>query len=302
MGDLDTAKPLRKIAEAFKELEATINSQSQEVEVAPFSHACSLVSPLFGCLGIAFKFAEVDYVAKVLDLAEASKSIGTLQSLLEKDIQGNSVRKSGSHSRNLLRVKRGLVMVKVLFELILVTESIVCYGTSKNVSATFPVGTNVGDYTSLILAEPRGDSLKGPASKAYEQVFAPHHGWALRKAVAAGMYALPTKAQLLNNLNEDGECLNHFKRLLMKFIISQVPERKLSKHSNAELCCCIGAGNNVRRETLPNQRIGSRLVNNGLLLKSLYCDCPFSFLHWSKNINILTSGIIKCMFIECLMQ
>jgi len=66
MGDLDTAKPLRKIAEAFKELEATINSQSQEVEVAPFSHACSLVSPLFGCLGIAFKFAEVDYVAKVI--------------------------------------------------------------------------------------------------------------------------------------------------------------------------------------------------------------------------------------------
>ncbi|XP_011033328.1 PREDICTED: glycolipid transfer protein-like [Populus euphratica] len=170
MGDLDTAKPLRKIAEAFKELEATINSQSQEVEVAPFSHACSLVSPLFGCLGIAFKFAEVDYVAKVLDLAEASKSIGTLHSLLEKDIEGNSVRKSGSHSRNLLRVKRGLVMVKVLFELILVTE---------------------------------GNSLKGPASKAYEQVFAPHHGWAIRKAVAAGMYALPTKAQLLKNLNED---------------------------------------------------------------------------------------------------
>jgi len=66
MGDLDTAKPLRKIAEAFNELEATINSQSQEVEVAPFSHACSLVSPLFGCLGIAFKFAEVDYVAKVI--------------------------------------------------------------------------------------------------------------------------------------------------------------------------------------------------------------------------------------------
>ncbi|KAJ6870592.1 accelerated cell death 11-like [Populus alba x Populus x berolinensis] len=170
MSDLDTAKPLRKIAEAFKELEATINSQSQEVEVAPFSHACSLVSPLFGCLGIAFKFAEVDYVAKVLDLAEASKSISTLQSLLEKDIQGNSVRKSGSHSRNLLRVKRGLVMVKVLFELILVTE---------------------------------GNFLKGPASKAYEQVFAPHHGWALRKAVAAGMYALPTKAQLFKNLNED---------------------------------------------------------------------------------------------------
>jgi hypothetical protein len=77
----------------------------------------------------------------------------------------------------------------------------------------------------------RGNSLKGPASKAYEQVFAPHHGWALRKAVAAGMYALPTKAQLLNNLNEDGECLDHLKRLLMKFIISQVPERCASKYA-----------------------------------------------------------------------
>lgn len=58
-------KPLRKISEAFKGLAATVNSQSADVELAPFSHACSLVSPLFGCLGIAFKFAEMDYVAKV---------------------------------------------------------------------------------------------------------------------------------------------------------------------------------------------------------------------------------------------
>lgn len=50
-----------------------------------------------------------------------------------------------------------------------------------------------------------GNSLKSPASTAYAQVFAPHHNWAIRKAVAAGMYALPTKAQLLMKLNEDGE-------------------------------------------------------------------------------------------------
>lgn len=49
--------------------------------------------------------------------------------------------------------------------------------------------------------------MKGPASTAYAKVFAPHHGWAIRKAVAAGMYALPTKAQLLRKLNEDGECM-----------------------------------------------------------------------------------------------
>lgn len=56
------------------------------------------------------------------DLVEASKSIGTLQSLLERDINGNTVRKSGSHTRNLLRVRRGLDMVKILFEQILVTK------------------------------------------------------------------------------------------------------------------------------------------------------------------------------------
>lgn len=61
----DADRPLRKISTAFKELAVIVNSQSPEVPVAQFSHACSLVSPLFGCLGIAFKFAEMDYVAKV---------------------------------------------------------------------------------------------------------------------------------------------------------------------------------------------------------------------------------------------
>lgn len=163
-------KPLRKISDAFKDLAATVNSETSDIEVAPFSRACSLVSPLFGCLGIAFKFAEMDYVSKVNDLSEASKSIATLQALLDHDMEANCVRNAGSHSRNLLRVKRGLDMVRILFEQILVSE---------------------------------GNSLKDPASKAYGRVFAPHHGWAIRKAVAAGMYALPTKSQLLRKLNED---------------------------------------------------------------------------------------------------
>lgn len=170
----DQMKPLRKMAEAFNRLAATINSQNDTVEaqleVGPFSEACSLVSPLFRCLGIAFKFAELDYVAKVDDLAEASKSIGSLSVMMDKDIEANSVKKAGSHTRNLLRVKRGIDMVKVLFEQILASE---------------------------------GNSLKDPASKAYSEVFAPYHGWAIRKAVSAGMYALPTKAQLLKKLNED---------------------------------------------------------------------------------------------------
>ncbi|WOH12096.1 hypothetical protein DCAR_0831595 [Daucus carota subsp. sativus] len=178
----DNNKPLRKIAEAFKSLSNSINKDddtnnttsetldSCTMELAPFSNACSLVSPLFRCLGIAFRFAEMDYVAKVDDLVEASKSISTLQAMMDGDIESNCVRKGGSHTRNLLRVKRGLDMVRVLFEQIIATDE---------------------------------NSLKSPASTAYAQVFAPHHNWAIRKAVAAGMYALPTKAQLLMKLNED---------------------------------------------------------------------------------------------------
>jgi hypothetical protein len=64
MADLNDEKPLRKISEAFKELAATVNSQTADVEVAPFARACSHISTLFSCLGIAFKFAEMDYVAK----------------------------------------------------------------------------------------------------------------------------------------------------------------------------------------------------------------------------------------------
>ncbi|XP_068322866.1 accelerated cell death 11-like [Pyrus communis] len=180
-------RPLRKIAEAFKELEAAVNSPAADVEVAPFSHACSLVSPLFGCLGIAFKFAEIDYVAKVHDLSEASDSISTLQVLLDRDIEADCVRKAGSHSRNLLRVKRGIDMVRVLFEQIIVTK---------------------------------GNSLKDPASKAYAQVFAPHHGWVIRKAVAAGMYALPTREQLMNKLNEDE---NSAKVQMQSYIAASAP-------------------------------------------------------------------------------
>ncbi|KAK3026814.1 hypothetical protein RJ639_041886 [Escallonia herrerae] len=165
-------KPLRKISSSFKDLSSTLNSQAPDahLDLASFSRACAHVSPLFRCLGIAFRFAEMDYVAKVDDLAEASESIVTLQAMVDRDVEADCVRKAGSHTRNLLRVKRGLDMVRVLFEQIIDSE---------------------------------GSSLKNPASTAYSQVFAPYHGWAIRKAVAAGMYALPTKAQLLKKLNEE---------------------------------------------------------------------------------------------------
>lgn len=61
----DGDKTLRKIGGAFKEIASAVNSEAVDIDVASFSHACSLVSPIFGYLGFAFKFAEMDYVAKV---------------------------------------------------------------------------------------------------------------------------------------------------------------------------------------------------------------------------------------------
>lgn len=59
---------------------------------------------------------------QVDDLLEASKSISKLPEMVELDIQKGTVRQAGSHTRNMLRVKRGIDMVKILFEQILVTE------------------------------------------------------------------------------------------------------------------------------------------------------------------------------------
>ena len=59
---------------------------------------------------------------QVDDLLEASNSISTLPSMVELDIQKDTVRAVGSHTRNLLRVKRGIDMLKVLFEKMLFTE------------------------------------------------------------------------------------------------------------------------------------------------------------------------------------
>ncbi|KAI5071057.1 hypothetical protein GOP47_0013308 [Adiantum capillus-veneris] len=171
-------RPLQQIAIAFSELATHIKSQHQlkhdeqenNVLVASFAGASSHVSVLFGCLGIAFKFAERDYVAKVHDLTKVASNIPTLQSLLEFDLERDSVKVRGSHSRNLLRVKRGLDMVRVLFQGILNSNE---------------------------------ESLRDCASQAYAEVFAPHHSFPIRAAVTAGFYALPTRSQLMNKLNED---------------------------------------------------------------------------------------------------
>lgn len=59
--------PLAAVSDAFEELSALLKAEGSDydLDLKTFCDACSLVSVLFGCLGIAFKFAEMEYVSKV---------------------------------------------------------------------------------------------------------------------------------------------------------------------------------------------------------------------------------------------
>ena len=59
---------------------------------------------------------------KVKDLEEASKSVSVVAEMIDEDVRSDCVRKAGSHTRNLLRLKRVLDMINILFEKIISTE------------------------------------------------------------------------------------------------------------------------------------------------------------------------------------
>ncbi|KAK6133850.1 hypothetical protein DH2020_032400 [Rehmannia glutinosa] len=202
--------PLSAVADAFEELSALLKAKGldYDLDLKTFCDACSLVSILFGCLGLAFKFAELEYVSKwanisgqvmanactkrnvhaqVSDLAEASESYGTLNSVLDFDKQNDTVRTQGSLSRNLRRVRQGLDLIRALFQNFLSSDD--CY-------------------------------LKEAASTAYTKTCAPYHTWAVRTAVYAGMYALPTREQLLLKLNETDESAE---REMVRYINASLP-------------------------------------------------------------------------------
>lgn len=181
--------PLAAMADAFEELSAVVKTKGldHDLDLRTFCDACSLVSVLFGCLGIAFKFAELEYVSKVRDLSEASPSYRTLNNVLDYDKRNGSVRTPGSLSRNLRRVRQGLDLIRALF---------------------------------LNFLSSNDGCLKDAASSAYAKTCAPYHTWAVRTAVYAGMYALPTRDQLLLKLNETE---NSAQKEMTRFINASLP-------------------------------------------------------------------------------
>ncbi|MCL7042488.1 hypothetical protein MKW94_025702 [Papaver nudicaule] len=164
-----------KMSLAFKDLAAsTVNGE--DMELKPFAQACSLIASLVQHLGPLFGFGVKDLTKKVANINAASKSFRTLISMLEADIERNSVRTVGSHSRNLLRFKRAIEMLKILFEQI--------------VAANFD---DEGD-----------NSLVAQLLETYSEVFDQHHGRAIKASVSKYVSLIvPTKAQFLVKLEED---------------------------------------------------------------------------------------------------
>ncbi|KAL8463206.1 hypothetical protein ACS0TY_034009 [Phlomoides rotata] len=181
------ARPLSAVADAFEELYAAVKAKGSDLDLKTFCDACSLVSILFGSLGKPFKFAELEYSTKVRALAEASETFGTLNNVIEFDVQNDTVGQLRSRSRHLRRVRQGLDLIKTLFQNFLSSHD---------------------------------SSLKDAASTAYAKTCAPYHTWGIRAAVAAGMYALPTREQLLLKLNENEESA---KREMRRFINASSP-------------------------------------------------------------------------------
>ncbi|RZC48191.1 hypothetical protein C5167_041137 [Papaver somniferum] len=167
---------LKKMSQAFRELADTVN-QNKDMEVKPFAKACSYITDLMRHIGPLSKFAVDDFAPRVCDLEAASRSFRSLRSMMCGNIEQNNVRSPGSHTRNLLMVKRVIELVNILFQQI--------------------VATNYDD---------KGDnSLASQGLAAYLTVFSQYHGTGLKATVEFFKPHIPSKAQLLVKLEEIDE-------------------------------------------------------------------------------------------------
>ncbi|KAB2607402.1 glycolipid transfer protein-like [Pyrus ussuriensis x Pyrus communis] len=162
---------LTRLADEFEQLAAQLNSPAPfTMEIGNFTQACRLVSPLIRYLGVAMKFADIEYSAKISGIEKAGKSVNTLEDLLDSEIQQNTIKHQSSASRFLIRVKRSLEMLKIIFEQIMASSEI---------------------------------SIMDAVNTAYKQVFYPYHGWAIRKAVGGALLTVPTRSLFFIKLKVD---------------------------------------------------------------------------------------------------
>ncbi|RXH85250.1 accelerated cell death 11-like [Malus sylvestris] len=162
---------MTRLADEFEQLAAQLNSPAPiTMEIGKFTQACRLVSPLIRHLGVASKFADIEYSAKVSVIEKAGKSVNTLEDSLDREIQQNTFKPHNSASRSLIRVRRSLEMLKIIFEQTMASSE---------------------------------KSIMDPVKTAYNQVLYPYHGWALRKTFVGALHTLPTKSLFFKRVKLD---------------------------------------------------------------------------------------------------
>ncbi|KAL6331938.1 hypothetical protein AAG906_020288 [Vitis piasezkii] len=97
---------------------------------------------------------------KVNDLNKGARADDTLETLIDREIEQNLAKKHYSSSRSLIRVKRSIIMLSVMFEQMVTRGPQQC------------------------------------ASKSYEKSFVAYHGWAT-ESLRLCFAALPTRAKLM---------------------------------------------------------------------------------------------------------
>ncbi|KAF2933461.1 hypothetical protein DAI22_04g084700 [Oryza sativa Japonica Group] len=173
-------KPLRKFTGAFQALAQKVGPGSPPMTTKDFTKACSELQSLFHLMGDEAEFWYDEYVPKVEQMQSKSRDAATLEELVEQDMANNSVKAADSNTTILLRLKRALEVVKVLFEQLL---------------------------------KGRGVEFQSAATTAYMVVFAAHHEKLIQNIVIEAIQSLPTRAWLMSKINEEeGDVLIEIKK------------------------------------------------------------------------------------------
>jgi len=119
------------------------------------------VSLALGQMGFAFGFAKADVDTKHASLVAATGALPTLAAVLAADVAAGTVKTSNHPTRNLLRLKRAVAFVAILFGSLLAEEE----------------GSEAGPSAA--------------ASAAYDETMSPYHLFPIRMTVRLALRGLP---------------------------------------------------------------------------------------------------------------
>ncbi|XP_006660377.1 accelerated cell death 11-like [Oryza brachyantha] len=158
----------RPLAEYAAELEALSESvrAAPPLRLRPLVQACHHALAFFDLLGVEAAFWKTEYTERLVELERASEAVGTAEELVDRDVAAGRVTATGTHSNNLVRVKRGIELKRALFQLML----------------------------AQLQRPPAVVSFDGLVSMAYAAVFARYHDKNVQSTVADSICAIPVKS------------------------------------------------------------------------------------------------------------